>query len=186
MNTRESTAHIASQLAQVAALSIGCQIAAWLDNSLVRIAQTITNATQAVDCWICLPRAQSTLDHGDLLVHPVSDFAQVPDGDWVPTRDLRALTFMYQVRISHLPLTSSSTIACLTLPLSPSTVVYWTQGAQRIPEYFEMTPPPPLGQLPMCSQRPTRYPGEGIKAIIDYSFLEQPWMKLQSWLLFLY
>ncbi|XP_070123457.1 uncharacterized protein [Equus caballus] len=96
MNTRESTAHIASQLAQVAALSIGCQIAAWLDNSLVRIAQTITNATQAVDCWICLPRAQSTLDHGDLLVHPVSDFAQVPDGDWVPTRDLRALTFMYQ------------------------------------------------------------------------------------------
>lgn len=131
-------------------------VAAWLDSSLVRIAQTIANATQAVDCWICLPRAQSTLDHGDPLVHPVSDFTQVPDGDWVLTRDLRAHTLMYWVRISHLPVKNSSNIACLTLPLSPSTAIYWTQGAQRIPGYFVMTPSPPLEQLPMCSRRPTR------------------------------
>ncbi|XP_046493671.1 uncharacterized protein LOC124225205 [Equus quagga] len=152
-------------------------VAAWLDNSLVRIAQTIANSTQAVDCWICLPRAQSTADHGDPLVHPVSDFTQVPDGDWVPTRDLRARTLMYRVRISHFPHENPADIACLTLPLSSSPALYWTQGPQQIPEYFEMAPPPPSGQLPMCAQRSARYPAEDIKSVVDYSFLERPWME---------
>ncbi|XP_069877077.1 ERV-BabFcenv provirus ancestral Env polyprotein-like isoform X1 [Dipodomys merriami] len=156
--------------------------AGWKDNSMVRIAQSLASSMQAVDCWICVPRARAVVDHSDPLVHPVTNFTQVPDGVWTPTLDLRARTIMYRVRIVHYPVEGSSPVPCLTLPLIPANAIYITHiddnGKEtRIPKYFEMISPPKSGQLPMCIQKNTRFSAEEFKVVADYSFQNHPWIE---------
>ena len=82
----------------------------WIDNSLVRIAQTPVSSTQ---------NAGSIIDHSDPLVHSVRNFSQVPGGKWSSTRDSRFRTVMYRVGFFfNFPIEENSNVSCLTLPLA--------------------------------------------------------------------